>query len=46
MQLACKLAMLDLALQVTKITPRLVGTDILCVGTKPLPSDKFTGIVR
>ena len=33
-------------LQVTKITPRLVGTDILCIGNKPLPDARFTGIIR
>ena len=33
-------------LQVTKITPRLVATDILCVGNRPLSDEKFTGIIR
>lgn len=32
--------------KVTKITPRLVATDILCVGNQPLSDEKFTGIIR
>lgn len=33
-------------MQVTKITPRLVSTDILCVGNKPLSDERFSGIIR
>ncbi|DBB12766.1 hypothetical protein WJX82_000709 [Trebouxia sp. C0006] len=32
--------------QVTKITPRLVATDILCVGNRPLPDERFQGVIR
>ena len=44
--LGCWSCELTLSLQVTKITPRLVSTDILCVGNRPLSDEKFTGIIR